>query len=122
MNGVYEIIAELRLRDEKTKLMAKLDEIRTVDKEFIMVRNHCAYVWHAVKDPMLKKELHKELNKLDSLRQIYILNPKDKILNRLDTLDIVLKKESSTTEYDCGIYRDLDFDRIERYGICGSRL
>lgn len=119
MDGIYEIIAELKLKDEKAKLLVELDTIRTVEKEILTIRKHYANIWHGVKDPAVKREIHKEINHLDMLKYQHIDEPKRKILDRLNVIYAVLNDERPCYGGYC---KDLDYDKIMKFGIKGSRV
>ncbi len=126
MEGIYEIIAELKLRDRRANLLVQLNEIRATEKEFLAIRKRYAGIWHSVKDPMLKKELHKEINKLDNILAVHVLTPKSKILDEIRAIDITLdirpSGNSRVNYLDHGNYGELNYNEILDFGIKGIRL
>lgn len=121
---MYIIKTDEELRMERKVLVEKRKRLQEVQDGLIQAEEELMQKWRLIKDPIVKREVHKEIFKL---RDQILFGRQKQELDSLDSqIGVIDRYLYSTPSVQYGsiydTYQNLNYDEISIYGIHGVKL
>ena len=121
---MYIIKTDEELRMERKILVEKRNRLQEVQDGLVQAEAELMQKWRLIKDPVVKREVHKEIFKLrDKILRGRQKQELDSLYSQIGIIDHYLYSKPSVqygSIYDT--YQNLDYDKISIYGIHGVKL
>lgn len=120
---MIRIKTDSELIREKAELEVALKRLKDIYRGYERTLDELYITWRSVKDPIVKKEIHKEIFKLKD-KMMFGRVQREIGYIQIDINNI--NRMLHPVQYDAGYfyddYRELDYDEIVNCGIRGVRL